>query len=140
MAADAAQRHGVALPQPGPELRARVEALIPEFGSADNPADVTAQVLNDMQSLIDCAGGFLEAPEYGTFVIPHIFALEASLRRIQVVDELAGQHAKVVCVPWIGAWTEGVGAREMTEAPNTVMFRSMDRCFGAIAAWRRWLA
>ena len=42
-----ADQHGVPLPQPDPEVRAVLEARIPEFGAARNPCDVTAQVIND---------------------------------------------------------------------------------------------
>ena len=140
MAADAAEKHGVPLPQPSPALRERLEARIPEFGSAANPCDVTAQVLADMASLTDCATGFLEDDSYGTFVIPHLFAYPFSTARIPVLDALAERYHKVICTVWLSAWLEGPGARELIEAPHTVLFRSMDRCFFAFAAWRRWLA
>ena len=139
MAADAAEKHGVPLPQPSPELRERLAARIPHFGSTDNPADVTAQVLNDMGALIDCAEGFMEAEEYGAFMIPHLFAYPTSTVRIPVLDELAAKHGKVVCTVWLSAWLEGPGQRDLVDAPNTVLFRSNDRCFAAFAAWRRWL-
>jgi len=139
MAADAAEKNGVPLPQPTPALRARLAARVPDFGSTDNPCDVTAQVMNDMASLTDCAEGFIEAGEYGAFLIPHLFAYESSLPRIPVLDALAAEHGKVICTVWLSAWLEGPGHRELTDAPNTVLFRSMDHCFAAFAAWRRWL-
>ena len=101
MAAD-----GVPLPQPSPALRERLAARIPHFGSTDNPADVTAQVMNDMQSLIDCAEGFIESEEYGAFLIPHLFAYETSTARIPVLDEIAARHRKVICTVWLSAWLE----------------------------------
>ena len=139
MAADAAEKNGVPLPQPSPALRERLAARIPHFGSTDNPADVTAQVMNDMQSLIDCAEGFIESEEYGAFLIPHLFAYETSTARIPVLDEIAARHGKVICTVWLSAWLEGPGHRQITDAPHTVLFRSMDRCFATFAAWRRWL-
>ena len=42
MAADKAEPRGVALPQPGAEAQAVLDARIPEFGSARNPLDITA--------------------------------------------------------------------------------------------------
>ena len=139
MAADAAEKHEVPLPQPSTFLRERLAARIPHFGSTDNPADVTAQVMNDMGSLIDCAEGFLESPEYGAFLIPHLFAYPTSTARIPVLDDLAAKYGKVICTVWLSAWLEGPGQRELVDAPNTVLFRSMDRCFATFAAWRRWL-
>ena len=139
MAADAAERHGVPLPQPSEALRERLSARIPEFGSTANPCDVTAQVINDMTSLIDCVEGFMEEPEIGAFVTPHIFAYEPALDRIPVLDGLADRHGKIVCTVWLSSWLEGPGAAELAAAPNTALFRSTDRCMASFAAWRRWL-
>ena len=54
MAADKAEIHRVALPQPAAPAREILAARIPEFGSPRNPCDVTAQVLNDPESLPAC--------------------------------------------------------------------------------------
>ncbi|HEX4260529.1 MAG TPA: CoA-binding protein, partial [Acetobacteraceae bacterium] len=43
IAADTAERHGVPLPQPAPDTSEILVGRIPEFGSARNPCDVTAQ-------------------------------------------------------------------------------------------------
>ena len=139
MAADAAEKHDVALPQPSEALRARLAARIPHFGTTDNPADVTAQVMNDMGSLVDCAEGFIESEEYGAFLIPQIFAYPSSLARVPVLDALGAKHGKPICSVWLTPWLDGPGRAEMMAAPNTVVFRSMDRCFATFAAWRRWL-
>lgn len=140
MAADAADACGVPLPQPAPDLLERLKARLPEFGATANPCDVTAQVINDMSSLIECAEGFMEREEYGAFVNFHLFSNEISLKRIPILDDLGGKHGKVVCTIWLSPWMEAPGARELTTAPNTVLFRSIRRCFGTFAAWRRWLA
>ncbi|MEO1689390.1 MAG: acetate--CoA ligase family protein, partial [Pseudomonadota bacterium] len=139
MAADAAEAHGVPLPQPDAELHALLEETIPEFGSAANPCDVTAQVINDMPSLIRCSEGFLERDDYGAMMMPHLFAYESSFARIPVLDELGGRHGKLICTIWMSSWMEGPGLRELLEKPNTAVFHSLDRCFATFAAWRRWL-
>ena len=140
IAADAAEKHGVPLPQPAPDLLERLKARLPEFGATANPCDVTAQVLNDMGSLIECADGFMEREEYGALVNFHLFSNDVALRRIPIFDELAGKHGKPICTVWLSPWPEAPGARELIAAPNTALFRSTDRCFSALAAWRRWLA
>jgi acetyl-CoA synthetase len=139
MAADAAEANGVPLPQPAGDFKAALEKIVPDFGSTANPTDVTAQVMNNMEMLIECAEGFLSREEYGAFMLPHLFAFESSLWRIKVLDELAGKHNKLICSVWVSALKEGVGCRETIAAPNTALFYSMDRCFWAFAAWRRWL-
>ena len=139
MAADAAEANGVPLPQPKGDFKAALEEIVPNFGSTANPTDVTAQVMNNMEMLVECAEGFLSREEYGAFMLPHLFAFESSLWRIEVLDKLAGQYGKLICSVWVSALAEGIGCRETIAAPNTALFHSMDRCFWAFAAWRRWL-
>ncbi|MEM1314335.1 MAG: CoA-binding protein, partial [Pseudomonadota bacterium] len=139
MAADAAEKHKVPLPLPDAALTERLEARIPDFGAATNPCDVTAQVINDMESLIDCAEGFLERDDYGALMMPHLFAYESSFARIPVMDELGGRHRKLIMTVWMSSWLEGPGLSELLEKPNTAVFHSLDRCFETYAAWRRWL-
>lgn len=139
MAADAAEANNVPLPQPEGEFKAALEKIVPEFGSTANPTDVTAQVMNNMEMLIECAEGFLSREEYGAFLLPHLFAFESSLWRIKVLDELAGRHNKLICSVWVSALAEGIGCRETIAAPNHALFHSMDRAFWTFAAWRRWL-
>jgi acyl-CoA synthetase (NDP forming) len=138
MAADHAELHGVKLPQPNPEVQAILSARIPEFGAARNPCDVTAQVITDPESLIDCVKAFLAAPEYGTLAIPAVYASEASTRFIPIYDELAGRYGKIICSAWQNEWRDGPGAREREQARNIALFPSMRSCFAAIAAanWR----
>jgi acetate---CoA ligase (ADP-forming) len=134
MAADRADQYGVPLPQPNPEVQAILAARIPEFGAARNPCDVTAQVINDPESLIDCIKAFLAAPEYGALAIPAVYASEASTRFIPVYDELAGRYGKIICSAWQNEWRDGPGARERERARNIALFPSMSGCFAALAA------
>jgi acyl-CoA synthetase (NDP forming) len=138
MAADRAGEHGVPLPQPNAETRAILEARIPEFGSARNPCDVTAQVINDPDSLIACVEALLRAPEYGALVVPAVYASEAGTRFIPVYDELAGRYGKIICSAWQNEWRGGPGEREREQARNIALFPSMPGCFAALAAanWR----
>jgi acyl-CoA synthetase (NDP forming) len=138
IAADRAEEHGVPLPQPNPGLRAFLEARIPEFGSARNPCDVTAQVINDPNSLIECVDALLAAPEYGALAIPAVYSSETGTRFIPVYDELAGRHGKIICSAWQSEWRDGPGAREREMARNIALFPTMSSCFAALAAanWR----
>ncbi|MBN8926273.1 MAG: CoA-binding protein [Rhodospirillales bacterium 69-11] len=135
MAADRAEQHGVAMPQPSAPTRAVLESRIPEFGSARNPCDVTAQVLSDPDSLGACAGALLEDPQYGVLVSPMTYGYEPSAKRCFVYDELAKTHGKVACIAWQTEWLEGPGVREAESCERVALFHSMDACFAAIAAW-----
>ena len=48
-------------------------AHIPEFGSARNPCDVTAQILANPESLNACADALLGDPSYGALVVPQTY-------------------------------------------------------------------
>lgn len=135
MAADKAELHGVALPQPEPEVRALLESHIPDFGSARNPCDVTAQVINDLRSLTACGEALMADPAYGVVVMPQPFAYDVATPRSELFAELARRHGKIACNVWLSEWLEGPGARACESNPHIALFRSMDRCFAAIAAW-----
>ena len=138
MAADRADQYGVPLPQPNPAVQAILEARIPEFGAARNPCDVTAQVINDPNLLIECVEALLGAPEYGALVVPAVYSSEASTRFIPVYDELAGRYGKIICSAWQSEWRDGPGAKEREQARNIALFPTMSSCFAALAAanWR----
>jgi acyl-CoA synthetase (NDP forming) len=135
IAADKAELHGVPMPQPGPAALAVLESVIPEFGSARNPCDVTAQVLNDPDSFTRCTRAMLEDPVYGALILPHVVAGPLTIGRVPVVSALAETAGKPICIAWINEWLEGPGADLYEANPGTAVFRSTDRCFRALAAW-----
>ncbi|MFN0304945.1 MAG: acetate--CoA ligase family protein [Burkholderiales bacterium] len=137
MAADKAEAHGIALPQPSDPVRTVLEAHIPEFGSARNPCDVTAHVLTNPQSLSACGDALMSDAAYGALIIPQVYAYDTATPRIRTFNDLAVKHGKMTCNVWITEWLEGPGAREAECSPRMALFRSMDRCFATIAAWHR---
>ena len=137
MAADKAEVHGVPLPQPEPEVTAILESHIPDFGSARNPCDVTAQVLNSPHSLGACAEAVMGDDHYGAVVLPQPVAFDFHTPRIKVFGDLAERFGKITCNVLISDWLQGPASREAEESPHVAMFRSMDRCFATLAAWHR---
>ena len=136
MAADKAELHGVPLPQPSDEVRGVLESYIPDFGSARNPCDVTAQVINNLQSLATCGDAMLSDAAFGAVVVPQPFAYDVATPRIKIFSELAQRYGKIACNVWLSEWLEGPGAQVCETDPHVAMFRSMDRCFAALAAWQ----
>jgi len=136
MAADRAEQHGVPLPQPIPEVRTVLESRVPEFGSSRNPCDVTAQVLADPESLGVCANALLSDPQYGVLVSPLTYGYAPSAKRPQVYSALAEQHGKMACVVWQTEWQDGPGVVEANQCNRVALFRSMNACFAALAAWQ----
>lgn len=137
MAADMAERHGVPMPQPRPHTLAALQQVVPEFGAARNPCDPTGQVLNNPESFKQCCAALLEDDQYGALVIPLGVALAgAGAERVVQVRELAAQYHKPIAAVWLSEWLQGPGAAEYEGEPRATLFRSMDRCFAAIAAWQ----
>lgn len=138
MAADKAEVLGIDLPQPGPDTRAVLSKAIPEFGSARNPCDITAQVLSDPVSFRKCADALLADPAYGALVVPFVFAYDTATPRIAVLDELAKLHGKAACIVWLPQWIEGPGTGLAENAERVALFRSMRSCFAALSKWHWW--
>lgn len=137
MAADKADAHGVSLPQPDEPARLVLESRIPEFGSARNPCDITAQVLNDPESFPACARAMLADQHFGALVVPMVFTGPAIIDRMPLYQAMSVESGKPVVLAWIAEWMEGPGTREAEELPAVPLFRSMDRAFAAFAAWHR---
>ncbi len=135
MAADRAEQFDVPLPQPNGAVREVLLSHIPEFGSARNPCDVTAQILANPESLAACADALLGDPAYGALVVPQTYGSVASARRVPVFDSLAAKHGKITCIAWQTEWLEGPGVKEAEEAEHVAWFRSMPSCFAALSAW-----
>ncbi|MBP0496160.1 acetate--CoA ligase family protein [Pararoseomonas indoligenes] len=136
LAADAAERHGISLPQPGEAAAEVLAARIPEYGAAGNPCDLTAQVLNDAEALVACTGALAADPAFGALLYPNTHAYAFSAERIPVMARIAAEHGGFLCVPWLAEWRENEVARRVHPVPGAALFSSMDRCFAALAAWR----
>jgi len=137
IAADKAELHGVALPQPGPEAAAVLAREVPEYGSTRNPCDVTAQVISSGAALAACATALLADPQYGVMVTSHAYAYESATARLPVFAHAAAENGKIVCNVWAPEWLGGPGSVETESDPHLALFHSMERCFAALAAWNR---
>ena len=136
MAADKAAHHGVPMPQPLEATGAKLRAIVPEFGAARNPCDPTGQVLNVPASFSQCCRALLEDPQYGALVVPATVAvMETAKDRVAVMSALVREQPKPVALVWLSEWLQGPGAEEYEKDERIPVFRSMERCFGAIAAW-----
>ena len=135
MVADKAEQFGVRLPQPAPAVAAELRTHIPEFGSARNPCDVTAQILANPASLPACARALLREPDFSTVILPHATATEVGTARLLALGDVGRETGKLVCCVWLTQWLHGPGACEAEQHDHLALFRSMDRCILAIRAW-----
>jgi len=138
MAADKAAQFRVPLPQPSEPVRQLLEKSIPQFGSARNPCDVTAQVANEMATLVACGEAMLSDAAYGAMVYPHPCSHEVATERLRQLDRAAARQGKINCAVWLSEWLEGPGADEAERMTHTAVFRSMRSCFAALAARSWW--
>jgi acyl-CoA synthetase (NDP forming) len=138
MAADKAERHAVPLPQPSTRVQQLLTSLIPEFGAARNPCDVTGQVVSQPQSLWQCAESLLSDPAYGALVAPQTVVSERLWQaRIDALQLASRQSGKITCNVLLSDWLQGPGLFESERHTHVAVFRSMDRCFRTLAAWHR---
>jgi acyl-CoA synthetase (NDP forming) len=136
MAADKAAKHAVPMPQPLPETVEKLRAIVPEFGAARNPCDPTGQVLSVPESFGQCCRALLADPQYGALVVPGTVAVvETAKDRVPAMAALAHEQPKPVVLVWLSEWLQGPGSGEYEKEERIALFRSMERCFGALAAW-----
>lgn len=138
MVADKAELHRVPLPQPDDEVGALLRSHIPEFGSARNPCDVTAQILSNPASLPACARAMLASDRYGALVLPHPYAYAPGTRRLLALQDVGRETGKPICCVWLSQCLDGPGAFEVESSPWLALFRSMDRCMATLSAWHRY--
>jgi acyl-CoA synthetase (NDP forming) len=139
ISADMASRHGVPMPQPNDATTAVLRSVVPEFGAARNPCDPTGQVLSVPESYNKCCQALLDDPQYGVLLCAmSVSSRETGNKRATDIGQLARSQPKPIAVVWVSEWLQGPGS-EAYEADDKVgFFRSMNRCYAAIAAWQRW--
>lgn len=133
LAVDAAARAGVPTPQPGAETTRRLIAALPAFASARNPCDATAQATRNPESVLACAEALLADPAYGALVLPWGRSQTPTL--LPQLGALGVRYGKPVCVVWMSQLLETAATTATERDPTLALFRSLDHCFGALAAW-----
>ena len=137
--ADKAEEAGLALPALAPKTRQALEAVVPDFGSVANPADLTAEVLKSSTSFAHCLDAFASDPGFSAVVVPLVFAHAASSgSRAPTICDVAARTDSLVAAIWMNEWLEGPGSDVLEKDPNVVVFRSPRRCFEGLRAWFDW--
>lgn len=139
MAVDAAERHGVALPQPADSTHAEMRAKLPAFASAiGNPTDLTAGIVGNPALYAETIKTFAADPGFAAVVVPVTLSCGPSTtdRPLSVIAAAQASEA-AVCALWVSGWLEGPGS-ELLEDSDVPFFRSADRCFKALSNWLRW--
>lgn len=107
LAADQADRAGLVLPELDPATREQLAALIPDFGSAANPVDVTAQVINDAGQLGEVCAAVGDAADVDAVLVLLTTLGGPEAERIaESIRAAAARSPKPHAVAWMYAQDE----------------------------------
>ena len=139
--ADAAVRGRLTLPPFAPETLARLRKMIPAFGSAENPADITAALFNDTTLFSRTLDVVLEDPGLDQLVvlIASISGRNAALSA-EVVAAAAAKTDKPVSVQWSGRQAKSEAAVKAFEAAGVPFITTPVRLARAAAILARFAA
>lgn len=130
MMTDRAIELGLDVPQPSEEVRASVSEVIPAFGSANNPIDVTAQFLMNPAVLRDSVVRVFDDPDIHIAVIwlqlmhDHVDLL------VDIFKQAKALAKKPFIVAWVGASDE---AREKMREIGVCCLRGGEPAIDAVA-------
>ena len=136
-ATDAAEIHGVAMPQPPDDMKQRLRPYVPEYGALRNPCDLTAMFTNDNAIAGHAVEAMLTGDTYGAIVVPHSSLSQGNIARARGMSEAGKRLGKPVCFTYSGGWIGGPSVLESEMDPYLQCFQSTDRCYATLAAWHR---
>ena len=134
---DAAEAHGVPMPQPADETQQRLRPFVPDFGALRNPCDLTAMMTRDNAIAGNAVNAMLDGETYGAIVFPHSSLSQGNVARLPGLSAVGQKLGKPVCLPYCGGWLGGPSLLEAESDPYLQCFQSIDRCFATLAAWHR---
>lgn len=134
-ATDAAETHGVPMPQLPEDMQARLRPYVPEFGALRNPCDLTAMFTRDNTIAAKAVEAMLTGDAFGAIVVPHSTLSQGSVQRGRGMAEVGQRLGKPVCFTYVGGWVGGPSTLEAESNPSIACFQSMDRCFATLAEW-----
>ncbi len=134
LAADAAEECGLQVPPLQEETRRQILSVIPAYGSALNPVDVTAQVINEAEGFWKVLQAVADDPGIDALVvIMTMITGESGVRMAQDVAKMSKRTQKPIAVAWTA------GDRLMGEcfavlrSAGVTYYKSPVRCVKAVA-------
>lgn len=132
--ADVAAEENLDLPELTGETRERIEEHIPEYGSAVNPVDITAQVVNSPETFKECLQLLLADGAIDTVLLQ---ITNASGERAEDYAEFVIDAAEDSATPLFVSWTGGLkkeNAIEMYTNAGIPVFENPAAAVQTIAA------
>jgi acyl-CoA synthetase (NDP forming) len=133
---DRAEAEGLELATLGPATISRLREALPEYATATNPADLTAQGLNEPELYTHGAAALLNDPPVGSLVVATMIGSPEQTRaQAQAVLRGAHGHDKPVCYVLLGGGRPvPPDVAELVADAGIPLLRSPER---ALAALRR---
>ncbi|UCF79482.1 MAG: acetate--CoA ligase family protein [Candidatus Eiseniibacteriota bacterium] len=104
LVADEAVDLGLDIPELDPATKEAVKKVIPEYGSALNPIDVTAQVINEAEGFMHVLEAVAKLPQIHAFVIVVTqITGEQGMQMAQDIAKMSGRIKKPITVAWTTA-------------------------------------
>ncbi|PLX36747.1 MAG: CoA-binding protein [Hyphomicrobiales bacterium] len=135
MMADRAEEVGLTVPEPEPETQKRMSAVMPAFGAAGNPVDVTGQFVARPELLTETAVALLDDPNISVAIIwlqlmhSHVDTL------IDIFADIQSRSTKPFLVCWVAAPKAALDRLREMEIP---VFGAGERAVEAAAAMARY--
>lgn len=132
--ADLAADLGLQIPSLASETSDRIETYLPDYGSAMNPVDTTAAVLNSADAFGNCLSALFEDQNVDTVLlqITNIDG-ERAVELAEILCEESSKYDKPVMVCWTGGIDKEDAVEQCAEA-NIPVFENPARCLETIEA------
>jgi acyl-CoA synthetase (NDP forming) len=105
--ADACEEYGVDLPELPEDVRAQIDAHLPEYGSASNPIDMTGKIMTDMELLDTLAGSVIRSQSVDAMLLQvGNTGPEYVEPARETIYELTAETGKPIVVVFTGGWPD----------------------------------
>jgi acetyltransferase len=130
--ADTAAELSITVPNLADETRNKIEGYIPDFGSALNPVDLTAQVVNSKEAFDECLRALFDDQNLDTVLLQITNASgEDAVEYAERVVDIAEDYEKPLFLSWTGG-VDKEAAIERYREGNIPVFESPARCVKVI--------
>ncbi len=106
--ADRAEELGLEVPQLGPETVSRLRDILPAFGAANNPVDVTAQFITEPEILRESVKALLDDPEIDIAVIWFQLMDQFVDELMEIFKDLKASTTKPIVACWVAGPADGI--------------------------------
>jgi acetyltransferase len=108
MMADRAEELGLHVPALGDAARARLAGLVPAFGAAGNPVDVTGQFVARPELLRESVVALLDDPDIHIGIVWLQLMTAHVDKLVRIFCEIRDRTAKPFFVCWVAAPSEAI--------------------------------